>query len=71
MSTTTETLDATQTFWDVVAIKDKIDVIMYRLKEEHGEPFEDMARVDLHNAKVELNKALAKLRILIESENSF
>ena len=53
MSTTTENkLDATQTFWDVVAIKDSIDGIMYTLREGHEEPFESMARVDLHNAKV-------------------
>jgi hypothetical protein len=65
--TTTKTIDATQTFWDIVAIKDSIDGIMYTLREDHEAPFESMARVDLHNAKVELNKALAKLRILIEA----
>ena len=60
------TLDATQTFWDVVAIKDTIDGIAYRLESERNFPYENMMKVDLHNAKVELNKALEKLTLLIQ-----
>ena len=68
MSTTTETtLDATQTFWDVVAIKDSIDGIIHTLESERNFPYENMMKVDLHNAKVELNKALEKLHILIQT----
>lgn len=67
MSTTTKnTLDATQTFWDVVAIKDSIDGIIYTLESERNFPYENMMKVDLHNAKVELNKTLEKLHILIQ-----
>ena len=63
----TKTIDATQTFWDIVAIKDSIDTIMYTLEDDRNLPYESMAKVDLHNAKVELNKALEKLHLLIQT----
>jgi len=63
----TKTIDATQTFWDIVAIKDSIDAIMYALEDDRNQPYESMAKVDLHNAKVELNKALEKLHLLIQT----
>jgi hypothetical protein len=55
-----------QTFWDIVEVKDGIDGIMQGLNDSRNTPLESMARVDLHNAKVELNSALAKLLLIIE-----
>jgi len=66
----TKTTDTAQVFWDVVAVKDSIDNVRHALKDDLNVPYESMARVDLHNAKVELNKALEKLHLLIEMENA-
>jgi hypothetical protein len=57
-----------ETFWDIVAVKDSIDSISWKLVDDRNLPHESMAKVDLHNAKVELNKALEKLYILIQAE---
>jgi hypothetical protein len=65
---TNTTLNARDTFWDIVAVKDSIDSISWKLVDDRNLPHESMAKVDLHNAKVELNKALEKLYILIQEE---
>ena len=57
-----------ETFWDIVSAKDSIQGIMHALKDSRNAPLESMARVDLHNATVELNSALAKLLMIIERE---
>jgi len=57
----------TRLFWKVVAIKDDIDVVSYALGNAPDGHMESMAKVDLHNAKVELNNALAKVRFLIDT----
>jgi hypothetical protein len=66
MSTKTK-IDPTQTFWDIVAIKDSIDGIMNTIEDDRDAYLESMVKVDLHNAKVELNAALGKLHLLIQT----
>ena len=58
------------TFWDIVAVKDSIDSISWRLVDDRNLPYESMAKVDLHNAKVELDKALNKLYTLIQRDET-